>query len=62
MNLPSNNQPQPPSFNDFMRSMTPESAKAQLDQMVKSGQLTENQLQQAIEMARQFAPRINQMR
>jgi hypothetical protein len=36
--------------------MTPDGAKAQLDYMVKSGQITEQQLQQATQLARQLAP------
>lgn len=57
----SNNQlrqsPQP-SFSSFAQSMTPEGAKAQLDAMVKSGQITEAQLQQAAQMARQIGPQL----
>lgn len=44
------------NFSSFAQSMTPEGAKAQLDYMVKSGQITEQQLQQATQLARQLAP------
>lgn len=44
------------SFNSFAQSMTPETAKSQLDNMVRSGQITEAQLQQAAMLAKQMAP------
>ena len=44
------------NFNSFAQSMTPEGAKAQLDNMIKTGQITEAQLQQAAQLARQMAP------
>ena len=44
------------NFNLFAQSMTPEGAKAQLDEMVRSGQISESQLQQAILLAKQIAP------
>lgn len=44
------------NFNSFAQSMTPEAAKNQLDNMVRTGQITEAQLQQAALLAKQMAP------
>ena len=44
------------NFNSFAQGMTPEGAKAQLDSMVRSGQISESQLQQAMLLAKQIAP------
>ena len=44
------------NFNSFAQSMTPEGAKAQLDEMVRSGRISESQLQQAMLLAKQIAP------
>lgn len=46
------------NFNSFAQSMTPEGAKAQLDSMVRSGQISEYQLQQAAQLAKQLAPQL----
>lgn len=48
---PIRQQQQPMSFNEFAQSMTPDAAKAQLEQMVRSGQISETQLQQAMALA-----------
>ena len=37
-----------------MKNMTPEKAKAQLDQMLQSGQISETQLQQIMQFANQL--------
>lgn len=54
--LQTSNQSPLTSFNEFARTMTPEGAKSQLEEMVRTGKLSESQLQQAIELARQLAP------
>lgn len=55
---PIRQQQQPMSFNEFAQSMTPDAAKAQLEQMVRSGQISETQLQQAMALAKQLAPQL----
>lgn len=52
-------QNQSTSFSAFAQSMTPDAAKAQVEKMVRSGQITESQLQQAMELAKQLAPQLN---
>ena len=47
---------QSPSFNEFAKSMTPQGAYSQIQAMLESGQLTQDQLQQAISMAQTFMP------
>lgn len=58
LNKFNNNQVRTPqlNFNSFAQSMTPDGAKAQLENMVRSGQITEAQLQQAALLAKQMAP------
>lgn len=46
------------NFNSFAQSMTPDNAKAQLDMMVRNGQISESQLQQAMQLAKQLAPQL----
>lgn len=38
-------------FNEFRRSWTPESAQARINEMLRSGQITQDQYDQAREMA-----------
>lgn len=45
---------QSPTFNDFAKSMTPDGAKAQLEYMLKTGQITKEQLENAKIIANQF--------
>lgn len=55
MNMPFNQgQTTAPSFREFAASTTPEAAKNQIEEMLKSGRLTQEQLNQAEQMARNF--------
>lgn len=47
-------QMQAPSFKEFANSITPKGAYAQIEAMLQSGQITQEQVNQAIEMARTF--------
>ena len=41
-----------PSLSDFQRSYTPESAKERLNQMLKSGQISESDIHTAINLGK----------
>lgn len=41
----------PSNFRDFYMSMTPEKAQQQINDMLQSGQITQNQLEEAKKMA-----------
>lgn len=58
---PQNNTKQPahPTFSEFLKSTTPESAKQQIEQMIQSGQINEQQFNKAKEMAQVFASMFN---
>jgi len=43
-----------PSLAEFARGMTPERAKAQIDQMLSDGRLTQEQLRNAEQVARRM--------
>ncbi len=41
-------------FQQFAKGMTPQGAKAKIDQMLQSGEITQDQINQAIGMAKNF--------
>ena len=43
-----------PSLTEFMKTMTPEKAKQQLEQMVQNGSVTKAQIEQAEQIAKTF--------
>lgn len=55
MQMPGNNPVQMMQrFQEFARSMTPQGAKAQVEQLLQSGQMTQEQFQQLSQIAKQF--------
>lgn len=41
-------------FRQFAQGMTPQGAKAQIDQMLQSGQISKSDIDSAMELAKQF--------
>ena len=51
----SSHRQQQPDLMQFLRSTSPQQAKAQVEQMLRSGQITQGQCSQAFEQAKQIA-------
>ena len=49
------NRPNQQSFQEFARSMTPQQAQERIQQMLQSGQVTQEQYQLAISRAQEIA-------
>ena len=45
---------QPPNLMEFIKSTDPQQAKAQVEQMLRSGQITQGQCSQAFEQAKRL--------
>ena len=45
---------QPPNLMEFIKSTDPQQAKAQVEQMLRSGQITQDQYSQAFEQAKRL--------